>query len=163
MSSYRRSSPYGPTPHLVTWTRETLRDEGVHTAFAVNEYFGLFVAPAGAVPNGSETPGVPLMLDHAGGNEITLTWGASCRPTDTDYAIYEGAMGSFLSHVPVATPSCSTAGATSATFQPGPGDRYYLVVPQGAEREGSYGTDGNGTPRPPSASACRPQFVGACP
>ncbi len=103
------------------------------------------------------------MLNKAGGGDITLTWDPSCQATDTDYAIYEGVIGNSQSHVPIATPNCTTAGATNATFQPGSDDRYYLVVPQGAAREGSYGTDGNGMPRSPSTSPCRPQLVGACP
>jgi hypothetical protein len=121
------------------------------------------VAAAGTVPDGHATPGTPLMLGKAEGNDITLTWDASCLATDSDYAIYEGAIGSFQSHVPIVAPNCTTAGATSATLQPGAGNRYYLVVPQGSAREGSYGIYSNGTPRPPSTSACRPQMVGACP
>jgi hypothetical protein len=34
-----------PTPHLVDWTRRSLRNEGVNTAFAINEYFDVFEGP----------------------------------------------------------------------------------------------------------------------
>ena len=115
------------------------------------------VASAGTVPNAS------LMLNKAGTPDITLTWDPSCQATDTDYAIYEGVVGSFQSHVPIPAPSCTTAGTAGGTLQPGSGSHYYLVVPQGSAREGSYGTDSNGMPRPSSISACRPQLVGACP
>jgi hypothetical protein len=31
-----------PTPHLVTWTVESLKAQGVNLAFAINDYFGLY-------------------------------------------------------------------------------------------------------------------------
>jgi len=120
------------------------------------------VTAAGAVPDGNATPGTPLTVTDAGGGDIALAWDPSCLGSDTDYAIYEGLLGDFQSHAPVASPNCTTAGATNATFQPSAGSRYYLVVPQGANREGSYGTAGDGTPRPTSASACLPQLTGSC-
>ena len=82
---------------------------------------------------------------------------------DADYAIYEGLLGDFTSHEPVDTPNpfCTTGGATTATITPGTGSHYYLVVPQGDVREGSYGSHSGG-PRPPSASACQAQLVGIC-
>jgi hypothetical protein len=33
---------FEPTPHLVTWTEEALKGQGVNFAFAVNDYFELF-------------------------------------------------------------------------------------------------------------------------
>lgn len=97
------------------------------------------------------------MVARAAGGDLTLSWGASCSGTDTDYAVYEGTLGApFNTHVPV---TCSTNGATSWTFTPGAGDRYYYVVPRNAVSEGSYGLGSNGLSRPPSASACLPQEV----
>ncbi len=119
-------------------------------------------AVAGAVPDGDEVPGTPLTVSKAAGNDITLTWSASCVANDADYAIYEGLLGDFTSHVPVGSPTCTTGGVTTATITPGADSRYYLVVPQGDVREGSYGSDSEGVPRPPSASACQPQLAGAC-
>jgi len=86
------------------------------------------------------------------------------RPTalhaaDTDHAIYEGAPGNFTSHVPI---TCSTAPAPSWNFTPQPGNRYFLLVPINATREGSYGLGAGGAERPVSGLACRPQLV-ACP
>ena len=34
-----------PSPHLVTWTEESLKRQGVNIAFAVNDYFELFEGP----------------------------------------------------------------------------------------------------------------------
>jgi outer membrane protein assembly factor BamB len=101
-----------------------------------------------------------LMIERATAGEITLTWSGSCLASDTDFAIYEGTLGDFTSHVPL---TCSTAGLTSVTFPPSPGDVYYLVVPSNASVEGSYGVDHAGNERPPSSSACKTQSVGECP
>ncbi len=94
---------------------------------------------------------------------ITLTWHPSCSNADTDYAIYEGEVGEWYSHVePESGAICSTSGLVSATFDAGAGDRYYVVVPRDGQIEGSYG-EGDGEDRPMSMEACAPQSVGGCP
>jgi hypothetical protein len=118
------------------------------------------VATAGRVPDGGPVPGLPVTVDHAAGGQITLAWGASCRPGDTDYAIYEGTLGAFYSHTMTL---CTTGGALTATFLPAPGDSYYLIVPRNAGREGSYGVSSAGLERPPGVPACLPQNIAACP
>ena len=117
---------------------------------------------SGAVPDGNDVPGIPLLLSKAAGKDITLSWSASCLVGDTDYAAYEGSLGDFTSHVPVSNPFCTTLGMTTATITPEDGGRYYVVVPQGTTREGSYGTDSGGAPRPASLSACQLQSLGTC-
>ncbi|MFQ5876470.1 MAG: DNRLRE domain-containing protein [Acidobacteriota bacterium] len=116
---------------------------------------------AGRVPNGADAPGQPLtaQLEPASGS-LRLSWGRSCLPGDTDFEIYEGRIGEFTGHVPIA---CSTGGATSAAITPAPGDRYYLIVPRNPSREGSYGVDSRGADRGASPDACLPQSVAACP
>ncbi len=115
-----------------------------------------FLPPAGEVPDGS-AGSVPLTIAPAAGGDLTLSWGASCAATDTDYAVYEGTLGApFASHVPV---TCSTGGATTWTFTPSAGDHYYLVVPRNGVSEGSYGHGSSLVPRPPSTAACLPQEV----
>ena len=94
------------------------------------------------------------------GTDLALTWAPACSPTGTDYAVYEGLVGDFTSHAPVA---CTTAGARAWTLHPGSGSRYHLVVPLDASSEGSYGHATGGAQRPPATSACRPQLLGACP
>jgi Zn-dependent metalloprotease len=110
---------------------------------------------AGRVPNGATVPGPALTLAKAG-SDLVLAWGDSCTVGDEDYAVYEGTLGSFASHAPR---QCSTLGATSTTLAPSAGSHYYLVVPRSADREGSYGTDSSGNPRPPAASPCLPQAL----
>lgn len=122
--------------------------------------------PVGAVPDGSDVPGVQLTLAESSvqPGELDLFWGLSCVPTDDDYAVYEGMLDDFTSHVPVGIPGCTTGGATSTTIAPGAGDRYYLVVPLSPLGvEGSYGFRSDGTHRPQSLSACAQQVVADCP
>jgi hypothetical protein len=115
---------------------------------------------SGSVPDGGRVPGVPLTVSHAGGGLIRLDWGPSCMATDTDFAVYSGSMPNFTVFNPK---FCSTGGLASATFTPAAGDEFYVIAPRNATREGSYGTDSAGAPRPPSASACLPQSIASCP
>jgi hypothetical protein len=115
---------------------------------------------AGSVPDGSDASGPPLRLSAAGGN-LTLTWGSSCRVSDTDYEIYEGTAGVYYSHT---LKQCTTGGATTTTFPAPPGNTYYLVVPRNAAREGSYGSASDGSQVPQGTAACLPQAIApACP
>src|SRR5439155_10646375 len=112
---------------------------------------------AGSVPDG--TAGTPLTVVKLPGGDIDLHWGGSCRSDDTDYAVYEGTLGSFTSHT---SRFCTTGGQTTQTFTPASASSYYLVVPTHADREGSYGTDSVGNQRPPGQAACFPQLVHTC-
>jgi hypothetical protein len=122
------------------------------------------VITSGGLPNGTSIPGPLLTLKRSTtegtSTDITLSWGASCLATDDDYEVYEGQVGSFYSHTSL---FCSTGGATTITFTPSAGDRYYLVAPRNATREGSYGTDSGNTERPQGAAACLVQLIGVCP
>jgi hypothetical protein len=106
-----------------------------------------------------EIPDDALVLAKAEGGGLLLAWEPSCLASDVDYAVYEGILGEFTSHT---DKTCSTAGATSFTLSPGPGDRYYLIVPQSPNREGGYGRDGAGNPREPGPSFCLPREVAPC-
>jgi len=114
-----------------------------------------YVPGAGSIPDGgSGVPEAGLTIDHAPGGDVMLSWNASCAALDTDFEIYEGAIGAFSSHTPLV---CGTGGVTSRTFTPGAGDVYYLVVPRNAFGEGSYGRRSDGSQRAPSTAACLPQ------
>ena len=103
---------------------------------------------SGEVGLGTMLVGTPLTLAKAPGGQITLTWGSSCVPTDNDYSVYQGTMGSFQSHVPV---SCSTGGQTTSTITPSDGSAYFLVTPNDTYYEGRYGSRYSGeTPAGPS-------------
>jgi hypothetical protein len=131
--------------------------EGQQQEGAVFVY--LTQAPSAAAGRVSESE--PLTVQALPGGDLHLAWGPSCVAGDSDYEIYEGTLGSFASHVPSA---CSTGGLRTHDLTPSPGDRYYLVVPRNAVREGSYGLSSDGLERPASASSCMPQaVVSSCP
>lgn len=116
--------------------------------------------PAGAVPDGGPRPGVPLTVDRLPNSDLVLSWGGSCVSADSDYAVYEGSLGNFVSHAPVV---CATGGLTTLTFPPAVGDRYYLVASQSPYYEGSHGLKGSGFERLLGNSTCLPQVIAACP
>jgi hypothetical protein len=112
-----------------------------------------------AVPGGAADG---LRMSKNATPSVTLSWDPSCSTADDDYAVYEGDLGNWYSHFEVVG-LCSTAGATSATFDAGAGNRYYLVVPTNGATEGSYGDGVNGAERPASTAACLTQSLGTCP
>jgi len=115
--------------------------------------------PSGGVPDGFLIPGAPLMVDHADGGRIALSWGVSCGALDTDFIIYESEAPDMRDAVPL---TCSTAGARSMTLDPPAGTVFYLVVPRSGSSEGSWGHRSDGTARPQSPSACLPQLLSTC-
>jgi hypothetical protein len=124
------------------------------------DYRSLSCGSSGRIPDGT-VPGNPLRITrNPGTGMLNLTWSASCSATDTDYAVYEGQIGTWYSHTSIA---CTTGGATSKTIAPAPGNRYYLVVPEDAAHEGSYGRRSNGAERPPGGARCRPTQAIGCP
>ena len=127
------------------------------SAFDLELRFVSGATPSGAVPDGGDVPGDPLRVERLPGAFVRLTWGASCRATDDDYAIYEGPLGDPLGLFPV---TCSTAGQPSYDFAPTHGAAAFLVVPTNGEAEGSYGKTSSGVERPPSPGACQPQVLG---
>ncbi len=152
----------GRDPGLGTHFKGQLDDVRIYP-FAMDpaQVATLFAAgqAAGHVPDGADVPGAQLMVDKLSGGEVSLSWSPPCIPVDGDYAVYEGGVGDFTSHLPT---TCSTGGATTALLTPQTGDRYFLVVPKSNNREGGYGADGSGQPRPPSSAACRVQFTMSC-
>ena len=94
---------------------------------------------------------------------LTLSWSASCSANALGYAVYEGEIGHWYSHVPR---SCSASGpGLTEELTLSPGNRYYLVVSLGVNGEGSYGRDSNGTELPAAAGgACMAtRVIGPCP
>ena len=159
LSAFRGQNPNG------TWTLN-VADMATSNTGSVRK-FSLIIsgvkcnAPLplpGSVPE-SGPAGVPLAVTKDGG-AVTLSWGASCSASGLDYAVYEGSVGSWYSH---ASRFCTTQGQRTKSFTAGAGNRYFLVVPLTAEREGSYGRSGNSIEIPVGGAACRTQLVGGCP
>lgn len=114
----------------------------------------------GSIPNGWDVPGEPLRIARLGEDQLELTWGESCSPTDDDYKVYIGFYGAYPSHF---AEICSTGGATTATVSIDMFDRYYIVVPFDATREGSYGRDSEREERPQGGGLCQQQQLVTCP
>jgi len=118
---------------------------------------------AGRVPDDALFPGTPLTISKVEGGQITLNWGESCVPSDSDYFIYEGTIPDYAHYSPV---SCGTGGLTTVTWSIGSGtlSTYYLVVPAGDRVEGSYGLGAGGAERGQSVWPCElQQNIAVCP
>jgi len=102
-----------------------------------------------------------LRLSRAAGamDPVTLDlgWEASCTGGASDYAIFEGTLGDWDSHVEI---DCSDDGGDlEESVLSAAGDRYYLVVPLSGSSEGSYGLDSQGGERPTGLAVCRPRYL----
>jgi hypothetical protein len=115
---------------------------------------------AGVVADGDRANEVPLLLGKTAGEEIELTWGASCKPADSNYAVYEGPVGGvFDAHT---AKVCGTGGDLSAEILADAGDRYFLIAPLNVDHEGSLGKTSAGVERAPGDVQCAPRLIGAC-
>jgi hypothetical protein len=100
---------------------------------------------------------------------LVLNWTISCEPADTAVGVYRGTLVSLLGGTPPPTYNhamvqCNVGGSSTSVPQ-GFGDQYFLVVPSGPAREGSYGRDlagGGSVERPQGTGACRTQEI-SCP
>lgn len=120
------------------------------------------IVASGAVPNGASIPGTPLLIGKGSGGTIDLRWDPSCMGNGRDYAIYEGLLGAYYSHL---WKTCSSGGLLEQSTTPNAASSYYLVVPTSSGREGSYGTNSGGAQRPVGGSTCLLQAIGdpVCP
>jgi DNA-binding beta-propeller fold protein YncE len=121
----------------------------------------VLLEPARTLPGriGADPAGALMVRLGEQPGTLDLEWGPSCSQDATDYAVYEGAIGDWTSHVPkapVGGSECTTSGETSATVAPGTGSRYYLVAPLSEFDVGSFGTGAFDVPRPWRDGDCRP-------
>lgn len=106
-----------------------------------------------------EVPDGLLMVTRSGSN-LTLSWGASCNDSGVNYAIYQGTLGTWYSHT---SKFCTTQGLLTRTFPADPGNKYFLVAPLSAEREGSLGRNSSLAEIPVGGGACKSRLLSACP
>jgi len=121
--------------------------------------FGPCAGPPGRVSAGGPGAGAPLLIAKGAGGALDLRFGASCAPSAGDFAIYEGSLYDFGSHVPV---TCTTGGQERYHLLPRSDDAYYLVVPATRDAEGSSGVDGAGAERGPGQASCLPRVLAPC-
>ncbi len=129
---------------------------GVADKVFIDEMFvtsSLSAGRVGEVGAAGRAPGGWLLVSKAPFAQLSLTWGSSCVATDDDYAVYQGRLGDFRSHLPQ---QCSTAGFTNTTLPEPAGNAYFLVVPHDGMVEGRYGTASSGAEIPAGATRCRP-------
>jgi len=155
------SAPLSQSARLLSmWTADPLRWGAVQESMLAtsSDCPCLVVASPGQVPDGNHVPGNQLLLtkNTSDPNDIDLRWDLSCLSAADDYAVQEGKLGSWNTHMPR---TCTTGGWLDYTLTPDSAGRFYLIVPLSPKAEGSYGTDSMGTQRPPSASSCRPRIV----
>ncbi|MDH3627281.1 MAG: peptidoglycan DD-metalloendopeptidase family protein [Acidobacteriota bacterium] len=125
-----------------------------------NHYFRIGAnTGSGRIPGQNGEP-TPLTIGKGVGQQLVLDWADSCTTTDVDYEIYEGRIGGWYGHEPIA---CTTESAVTATIDPDLGDRYYLVVPTDTIEEGSHGRNSQGVERSPGSSSCLTQTIAICP
>ncbi len=108
------------------------------------------------LPTSGEARSLVVMRSRA---SLVLKWEPSCLANDSDYEIYEGAIGNFSSTTPR---RCTTGHTTTSVIPAAPGNRFYLVVPRNSSHEGSYGENSQHQERLPSTSACLPPAPLSC-
>ncbi len=95
-----------------------------------------------------------FFIEKGSGTDLDLTWGTACNigsvPGQT-YAVYTGVIAQPWDWNTMVSVDCGVVGTSTTIGDPGP-NMFFLVVPQSAGEEGSYG---NG--RPQAASPCNPQ------
>jgi hypothetical protein len=151
---------YSPTgvEDWVTYTDASVRGLGIRrgptgTIVVVGESpFVLFHYGQTATTDPSYPGGVSgvRLARNPNGTDVDARWDPACG-TASDFVVYEGVLGSWYDHAPVA---CTTGGVLTTTFAPAEGGRYYLVAPAHAGVEGSCGNDSSGTQRPPPPASC---------
>lgn len=115
----------------------------------------------GEAATGALAPLRVTAFDRATGT-MTISYGVPCGATD--HAVVWGPLAQ-VSTYGWNGQACSIGNTGTASFTPGPGNRFLVVVARNGSREGSYGTDGDGAERPPFGSgACGATFdlAGRC-
>jgi photosystem II stability/assembly factor-like uncharacterized protein len=105
------------------------------------------IALPGAVPAPAEVSAeIPLRVTKKPGGWISLSWEETVAASEASN-IYEGALGSWYSHAPVACHlappmALCAAGRCAVDIVPGAGNRYYLITASGPGVEGPAGDSG---------------------
>jgi len=100
------------------------------------------------------------------GSDLEAFWGDSCNAGDfagQTYSVQAGDLATLRSGTFAHTAVDGLCDRTSpATFTPGAGDEYYLIVPNAEGREGGHGTQSNGASRPQVSNTCGEQREAIC-
>jgi hypothetical protein len=99
------------------------------------------------------TPGAVRPLVASWNREaglVDLSWVPACDATG--HAVYAGDLA-LVSAYAYGSAFCALGAGGTASIDPGPGDRFFLVVGNDGSREGSFGLDGAGAERPEDSAA----------
>jgi N-acetylneuraminic acid mutarotase len=121
-------------------------------------------ASAATPGSGAGTPGEPSEIEmgrapllvtsyNKSTGAVTVSYAPACAVTD--HAAYSGPLAQ-VSLLQWNLASCHLGTTGSATFDPGTGSRYFVIVGQSASAEGSYGRKSDGSERPEAVG------VGSC-
>ena len=106
-------------------------------------------------PESGGTPGAPGEAAPPSA-PMTAAWNGATGTIDigydpacdaTDHTIYYGDLADVASYT-WSGAACGVGTTGSASFDPGPGDVFFVIVGVAASAEGSYGADGAGAERP---------------
>lgn len=104
-----------------------------------------------------------VYIDPATG-ELIVNYSPGCDAVD--HTIYWGSLEPGTDFSSYTGQACFLGADGVASFDPGPGSVFWLIVANDGEREGSYGTDSEGFERPPADDGvldecAYPQVIGA--
>jgi hypothetical protein len=125
------------------------------------------VGPLGAgFPPGTVPGSVGFSLLEGG--DVEATWPESCNAgvlAGQRYSIQAGDLDTLRTSGAYthATVDADCDRSSPAVFTPGPGNEYYLIVPNVGLREGGAGTDSTGVLRPQGSDVCGTREIGECP
>jgi hypothetical protein len=139
------------------WTIDQVRVETLRNGDPVCQV----VEWAGTVPTTAR-------FDLEAGGDIRATWDPSCNegaPIGQTYSIQAGSLDALradgtYTHAAVGA-SCGRSSPDA--FAPGPGNEYYLVVPNFDGRDGGAGFDSDGAARAQPDATCGPRRAATCP
>ncbi len=141
---------------LFAWDGDTVEPYAVDPSWPTSSRVNAlsFLPPPGEAAS--------ILLSKAGPGALTISWSPSCLAGAEGYAIYQGQIGDWYSHVPI---GCfDDEDDLTETFPMPGGGPYYLVVPYNENDEGSHGVDSAGQPRPRVAEVCvATQVTATCP
>ena len=132
---------FEPTPHLSTWTLQSLQDQGEKTAYAIDEYFTKYTLTVSTVGNGTVTkdPDRPTyfyddvvkLTATADANWSFDHWtgalSGSTNPVNLTITMNMTVSVHFTFNGPY-TLSLTTSGTGSGTIQASPAGPYYWVL-----------------------------------
>ena len=87
-----------------------------------------------------------MLVDYdSGTGDVIVDYTPACDAAD--HTIYRGSLGS-VSGYGLSDAECNVGTSGTASFTPGAGDWFFMIVGNNGSSEGSYGTDSYGAERP---------------